>query len=225
MKSSLPNVIPKRLRPLASRAIIDAFAMLYYRRMQQTWLNTRWLGVSILKNPLDLWVYQEIVHELRPDLIIETGTAHGGSALYLASLCDLVDQGRVITIDIETVERRPEHQRINYITGSSTDPTVVGPVIHEANASETVMVILDSDHTQAHVLDELRVYAPVVTVGSYLIVEDTNVNGHPVSRSHGPGPMEAVDEFMAEDSRFEVDATREKFMHTFNPGGYLRRTK
>jgi cephalosporin hydroxylase len=223
VKNNWPNLIPKRLRHPISQAIIGAFARLYDGRRQQTWKNTRWLGISILKNPSDLWVYQEMVHELRPDLIIETGTFAGGSAHYLATLCDLVDHGRVLTIDIESRDR-PDHDRVNYITGSSVDPRIVGPIAEQAHASEVVMVILDSDHSKTHVIDELRLYAPLVTVGSYVIVEDTTFNGHPIYRNHGPGPMEAVDEFITEDSRFTIDRTREKFMHTFNPRGYLRRT-
>jgi len=211
------------LRAFAKRTIVNRFTVLYYALAQQTWKNTRWLGINLWKNPLDLWVYQELIHEHRPDLIIETGTWAGGSALFLASLCDLINHGRVITIDIETLDNRPEHERIAYITGSSLDPTVINPVVEQARTCETVMVLLDSDHNKAHVLNELRIYAPLVTVGSYVVVEDTNINGHPVARSFGPGPMEAVDEFLAEDSRFEIDLTPEKFLHTFNPHGFLRR--
>ena len=218
----ITNRIPKQLRPLIGRLIIDAFARLYYGRSAPTWKDTRRLGVAVLKNPLDLWIYQEVIHELRPDLILQTGTAYGGSALYLASLCDLVNHGRVISIDIQAHDR-PEHDRMDYITGSSVDPEVVGPITEQAHACEAVLVILDSDHSEQHVLNELRLYAPLVSVGSYVIVEDTNVNGHRVWRAHGPGPVEAVEKFMAEDSRFEIDASREKFMFTFNPHGYLRR--
>lgn len=149
---------------------------------QQTWWDTRFLGLSILKCPLDLWIYQEIIHELRPDVIVETGTAFGGSALYMASFCELIGSGRVITIDITAQDGNPKHERITYLTGSS-----------------------------------------VVTKGSYLIVEDTNVFGHPVRRSHGPGPMEAVESFLTESDQFAVDNKREKFYLTFNPKGYLKK--
>ncbi|HMF83391.1 MAG TPA: CmcI family methyltransferase [Acidimicrobiia bacterium] len=228
MKKGRATRIPRPVRRVAIQLlrlpVVAVFSLLYYGNFGQTLGNTRWLGISIIKNPLDLWIYQEIVHELRPDLIIETGTWIGGSALYLASLCDLVDHGRVVTIDIVEYKGRPEHKRIEYITGSSVEPKVIDQVLEQAHASETVMVILDSNHRKVHVLDELRLYAPLVTVGSYLIVEDTNVNGHPNYRRHGPGPWEAVEEFMREDSRFEIDKSREKFMLTFNPRGYLRRT-
>jgi cephalosporin hydroxylase len=155
--------------------------------------------------------------------VIETGTADGGSAYYLASLMDLLDRGRVITIDIENKPGRPRHPRIQYVHGSSTDTEIVQAVGREAGAAGNVLVILDSDHSRDHVLAEMRVYSPHVSIGSYLIVEDSNVNGHPVRKDHGPGPMEAIKEFLKERSDFEVDETREKFFLTFNPSGYLRR--
>jgi cephalosporin hydroxylase len=190
---------------------------------QQTWWNTRFLGAAILKCPLDLWVYQEIIHELRPDVIIETGTAFGGSALYMASICDLIGKGRVITIDITPQEKRPKHERITYLTGSSVASEMVERVRDAIGHEDTVMVILDSDHSRRHVLEEMRLYAPLITKGSYLIVEDTNVYGHPVRRSHGPGPMEAVESFLKESEQFAIDDTREKFYLTFNPRGYLKK--
>ena len=174
--------------------------------------------------PLDLWVYQEILHEVRPDLIIETGTAFGGSALYLAQVCDGVGRGRVITVDVVASVDRPSHRRITYLTGSSVDVTIVAQLTEAARQAERVMVILDSDHRRDHVLSELQLLGPLVTVGSYLIVEDTNVNGHPVDSVHGPGPMEALDEFLAIQTDFVVDPEREKFLLSFNPRGFLRRT-
>ena len=210
---------------LSEKRIVDEFHKLYYnaRKEQRTLGNTYFFGVPTQKCPLDLWVYQELLYELRPDLVIETGTADGGSAYYLASLMDLLDHGRVVTIDIEDKPGRPAHSRITYVNGSSTDKRVVGSVLQDANQAVTTLVILDSDHRRDHVLDELRLYGDVVTPGSYVIVEDTNVNGHPVRKDHGPGPMEAVEEFIRSDPRFEVDESREKFYLTFNPRGYLRR--
>jgi cephalosporin hydroxylase len=177
-----------------SNPVTDRFHRHYYD--SRVWQNqTRWLGVPAQKCPLDLWIYQELLHELRPDLIVETGTSKGGSALYLAAICDLLDQGQVITIDVRPV-RQPEHPRITYITGSSTDPPTLTQVREAAHSAFQVMVLLDSDHHADHVLAELRAYAPLVTPGSYLIVEDTNINGHPVRAQDidGPGPAEAVAE-------------------------------
>lgn len=106
--------------------------------------------------PFDLWVYQEILWALRPDVIVETGTAHGGSALYFASLLELIGKGRVITLDVSASPKRPRHARIEYVTGSSVASDVVGYVRSVIKPGDTVMVVLDSDHRTAHVLDELR---------------------------------------------------------------------
>lgn len=205
------------------RRVVRDFHRLYYGSSSRTWKDTGWFGVGVKKCPLDLWVYQEILHEVRPDVIIETGTRFGGSAFFLASICDLLGQGRVVTVDIEHSDDRPSHDRITYLTGSSTDPATVEKVKSEIGENEAVLVILDSDHSRDHVLAEMRMYGPVVTNGSYLIVEDSNVNGHPVRPNFGPGPMEAIDTFLSDGDDFVVDDAREKFFMTFNPRGYLKR--
>jgi cephalosporin hydroxylase len=209
--------------------IVKEFQRLYYNTRERTWLNTTWLGVPIIKCPLDLWVYHEILFELRPDVVIECGTSKGGSALFLSSICELVGHGQVITVDLYPKPNRPEHERLTYLSGSSTDPQTIQEVtrrIRDADKeSAAVLVILDSDHSREHVLDELRLYAPLVTTGSYLIVEDTQLNGHPVWPDFGPGPMEAVDIFLSENDDFVIDTTKEKFYLTWNPRGYLKRVK
>ena len=188
------------------------------------WTEATWLGVQALKNPLDLWVYQEIVFETKPELIVETGTYRGGSALFLASLCDLVGRGEVVSIDIEPErEDYPAHPRITYLSGrSSTDPAVVDEVRARA-ANDPILVILDSDHSQAHVEAELATYAPLVPVGCYLIVEDSNIGQ--IRKDLMPGPQEAIETFLAQVDDFVVDREREKFLITFNPSGYLRRVR
>lgn len=190
----------------------------YGGALQQTY----WLGVPVLKSPLDCWVYQELIHELRPDLIIETGTDLGGSALFLASICDLVDHGRVVSIDLRRAAR-VAHPRITFLVGDSTSAETIDQVRRAAAGADRVMVILDSDHHAAHVGRELRAYREFVSPGSYLVVEDTNVNGHPVMPEHGPGPYEAVEEFLREDPDFQVDKSREKFLMTYFPNGFLKR--
>lgn len=206
-------------------AIVDQFHRLYFdaRAFNMTWRNTFWMGHPVLKCPLDLWQYQEILHDLRPDLVVETGTAYGGSALFLAHVLDVLGQGQVWTVDVEPRSGRPEHPRITYLAGSSVDPAVVSRIAGQAERSRVVVVILDSDHRRDHVLAELRTLGPFVTPGSFLIVEDTNLNGHPVEPDYGPGPMEAVDRFLAERGDFDVDRRWEKFFLTFSPRGYLRR--
>jgi cephalosporin hydroxylase len=180
----------------------------------QVWRETIWFGKRALKCPLDLWIYQEILYSTRPDLIIETGTSAGGSALFLASICDLLDNGRVVSIDIRK-QKRPKHKRITYLNGSSLSVDV------KTEKQGRVMVILDSDHSKNHVLAELHKYAPLVSQGCYLIVEDTATGI--TSSEFGPGPAEAVAEFLQGNQDFIVDRDCEKFLLTFNPGGYLRR--
>ncbi len=186
------------------------------------WANASWLGSQALKNPLDLWVYQEIMTETRPDLVVETGTYRGGSAHFLASICDLLGFGEVVSIDIEPMrEDYPEHPRIAYLAGrSSTDPAVVAEVRARVDGRRT-MIVLDSDHSQAHVEAELAAYAPLVPVGCYLIVEDSNIGQ--IREDLMPGPLQAIESFLETTSAFEIDREREKFLLTFNPAGYLRR--
>jgi cephalosporin hydroxylase len=229
----------KEFNPANAEAITDAFHKLYYGAytVNKTWHNTYWLGVGIRKCPLDLWLYQEIIHRIKPDLIIETGTFLGGSAYYMASLLDTLGKGHVVTIDIEGKDTilareenpsqpaRPDHPRITYLLGSSTTTETTEKIKSMVKANDTVMVILDSDHSKAHVLKELRLYSGFVTKGSYLIVEDTNLNGHPISPTFGPGPMEAMEEFLKEDSSFAFDEKTDKFLLTFNPRGYLRKIR
>ncbi len=212
--------------PADERSVVTEFHRLYFdaRAFNMTWRNTQFMGHAILKCPLDLWLYQEILHTVRPALIVETGTAFGGSALYLASICDFLNSGQIVTIDIESREGRPEHPRVTYLTGSSVSPDIVDQVRDLARAGGPVLVLLDSDHSYDHVLAELRAYRAIVTLGSYLIVEDTNLNGHPVEPEHGPGPMEAVETFLRDHREFAHDSAMDKFLLTFNPGGYLKRS-
>jgi cephalosporin hydroxylase len=212
----------------ADRQTIADFHNLYYGVEGQAGPRTyciSWLGFQMFKCPLDLWVYQEIIAEQKPDLIIETGTFRGGSAHFLATLCDLVGQGRVITIDIDPTcaPVRPAHPRIEYLLGSSIDPAVVAHVKDAVSTHPNVLVILDADHRRDHVIEELRIYSRMIPLSGYLIVEDTNINGHPTYQEFGPGPWEAVHEFLAESPNFQIDRSRERFLMTMNPDGYLKR--
>lgn len=215
MSAAAARVARRRLE----RVVADAFTWLTYHRSTY-WHDTRWLGAQAVKSPLDLWVYQEIVWETRPDVILETGTHRGASALFLASICDLVGTGRVVSIDLNEVsDSYPRHPRIEYVGGrSSLDAELPAGIEHART-----MVVLDSDHSFDHVLAELERFGPLVAPGCYLVVEDTAVGGRPVERRFGPGPAEAVERFLSTHLEFEVDRSREKFLSTFNPGGYLRR--
>lgn len=207
------------------RTAIDEFHKLYFeaRAFNQTWRNTYWMGHPILKCPLDLWLYQELFFRLRPAVIVETGTAFGASAHFMATMMDLIGHGQVVTIDVEERPGRPSHARVTYLTGSSIAPDMVARVRERVGNAGPIMVVLDSDHRREHVLAELNAYAPLVTPGSYLIVEDTNLNGHPVDPEHGPGPMEALEAFLQGGAPFEHDAEMDKFLLTFNPRGFLKR--
>ncbi|MCL5436154.1 MAG: cephalosporin hydroxylase family protein [Patescibacteria group bacterium] len=181
------------------------------------------MGVPIWKLPLDMWVYQEMLFELKPDVIIETGTAYGGSALYLAHLCDLMKKGRVVTVDIKDYPGRPQHPRIEYVMGSSIDEALIEKIKSGIKPGEKVLVILDSLHRKDHVLRELELYGELVSPGSYMILEDTYLNGHPVYPNFGPGPMEALLEYVPKHPEFEIDNSREKYFVTWNPKGYLKK--
>ena len=203
---------------------IRRFHELYYRRWARgaDTINLSWFGHLLLKCPLDLWIYQELLVRSQPDFVIETGTLAGGSALYFAMLFDLIGHGKVITIDNEFQADRPIHPRIDYLHGSSIDRELTHRVREKIGDGRS-MVILDSDHHAAHVYEELLAYSPLVRTGDYLIIEDTNVSGHPVIPDFGAGPMEAVDKFLAENDDFVIDPHCERFLMTLNPRGYLLR--
>jgi cephalosporin hydroxylase len=186
-----------------------------------------WRGVRCQKCPFDLWQYQQLISALCPNLIIELGTAAGGTTLFLSDVLSRSSpSGRIVSVDIDETCVRPVAKRITYLSGrSSVDPAVVEDVTRLASELSPVMVIADSDHHSDHVLAELRSYSPLVTAGSYFIVEDTNINGHPVFPEFGSGPAEAVEAFLKESPHFIRDTSPERYLLTFNPGGYLRRLK
>lgn len=207
---------------------VDRFNKLYYE--SGTAGNLQWRGIEILKNPCDLWMMLELIGKVRPSVLIETGTHCGGSALYFAEMATLLGQPcSVITVDINPkLAYRPEDYGVFPVVGYSTDTRVaaaVSSILREKLSRKPgpVMVTLDSDHTQENVARELEIYSPHVTPGSYLIVEDTNVNGHPASPDHGPGPWEAVHEFLARNRTFEIDLSCQRHLLTFFPHGWLRR--
>lgn len=177
--------------------------------------GTLWFGYPCIKSPFDLWTYQEIIYETRPDLIVETGTLAGGSALYLAHMLDQMGKGEVITIDIAPYPGLPEHDRITYFNGDSVGEKMLAKVTRRAEGKR-VMVILDSDHSYEHVSAELKAYHPLVSPGCYLVVEDT----------WGPlgfGAAQAAGEFVEAHEDFAVDLTRERHLMTFHPSGFLKR--
>ena len=205
--------------PGATARLIHEFRQLWHGAPSRVRSN-RYLGIETLQNPLDVWVTQEILFEVKPQLVVETGTYRGGSALLWATLLAPIDaDARVLTIDWKDL-RSPQAiahplfaSHVTFLRGSSTDPAIVARVAERAKGLRTVF-ILDSDHREQHVLAELRAYAPLVSAGSYLIVQDTPLGGGA-----------AIQRFLEENDRFEIDRTRERFILSNNLTGFLKRVK
>ncbi len=199
--------------------------------------NFSWLGLPVIQYPQDLIAMQEIIWRVKPDLIVETGVARGGSLLFYASMLQLLGgERRVIGVDIEirphnraALESHPLSKSIRLLEGSSVDSKIVERVREHARGASVVLVTLDSNHTHAHVLAELRAYAPLVSQGSYLVVFDTCIEDMPEGTypgkpwGKGNNPRTAVQAYLAESSRFVVDADVDnKLLITVAGGGYLR---
>jgi len=207
--------------------------------------NFSWLGRPIIQYPQDMAAMQQIIWQVQPDLIIETGIAHGGSLIFSASMLELNSacggnpDAEVLGIDIdirrhnkEAIEAHPMNKRISMIEGSSIAPEIIAQVKEEAHGKDRVLVFLDSNHTHDHVLAELNAYANIVTVGSYCVVYDTIVEDTadecPSDRTWGKGdnPKTAVWEYLKCHSEFEIDKNIEnKILITVAPDGYLKRVK
>lgn len=181
----------------------------------KTWLLTRWMGHECHKYPSDLFILQEILHEVRPALVIELGTGPGGSTLFMANVLDMLQHGYIVSVDQTAHPNRPRHPRITYITGDTRDPKVIELVGREVIKNPgPVLIDHDANHVRKMVATDLRNYADLVTPGSYFIVEDTNLGA----------PGTAIEEFLAgKEDRWEIDRSREKFLLTMHAGGYLRR--
>lgn len=222
MKDKIKNAIKKLMFKVKDKfkdkETIDKYHKLYYDL--GIYQFTEWEGIRIYKYPSDLFLYQEIIFKNKPDLIIETGTLYGGSALFFARLFDILGKGKVISIDI--IKRKfPKHKRIKYITASSDNINLINK-LKEICRGKKVMVILDSDHHYNNVLNELKVYSKLVSSGQYLICEDGDINGHPVYEKFGPGPYEAIESFMSQNSKFKIDKKIEtKFLFTAAVNGFL----
>lgn len=220
---------------MRNKRISDKFHTYY--EDNRLWENTTWLGVPSWKLPFDAWIIQELIWKVKPDLIIETGTGKAGSAVFYSSIMYCMGiNGYVVTVDVERADRQllqeiPFHlyRKIAFYTGDSTDPDIVKEIKNSwVAAARRVIVLLDSWHSEEHVLKELEMYSDFVTVGSYLVVEDTHVGpppGNPVIWKYAGGPGSAVKKFLEKSDNFCVDESCEKLVFTFNPGGYLRRFK
>ena len=221
-----------------------------FRTLTREWFNAScrhrysyhftWLGLPVIQYPQDLIAMQEVIWRTRPELIVETGIARGGSLVFFASMLEMIgSSGRVVGVDVEirrhnraAIESHPLAKRITMLEGSSIDGAIVEEVRTMARAIRSILVVLDSNHTHEHVLRELELYSPLVRKGGYVIVMDTVVEDLPAElfpeRPWGPGdsPRTAVQAFLKNNDRFQVDAEIEnKLLLTVAPGGYLKRVK
>ncbi len=218
----------------------EAFEVISHLWLKAGWVskysyNFSWMGRPIIQLPEDLMMIQEVIFKVRPDVIIETGIAHGGSSVFYASLFEVLGHGRVISIDIEirphnrrALENHLLKKRITLIERSSTVPETLKEVQRLINPREKVMVVLDSNHTKNHVLKELELYSPLVDPGSYIVATDGNMGDlHDVPGGKpewiGDNPKAAVHEFLASHTEFELDPEPTRLGVTYWPDAYLRR--
>lgn len=202
--------------------------------------NFSWMGRPIIQYPQDMIAMQELIWEIKPDLIIETGIAHGGSLIFYASIFELLGNGEVLGIDIDirahnkaAIEQHPMYKRISMIEGSAIDEKIVAKVKEFAQGKNKILVCLDSNHTHEHVLAELEMYAPFVTLNSYIVVFDTIVENLPEGyfSQHRPwgignNPKTAVDSFLSNNDQFVIDTQIDnKLLISVAPGGYLKKIK
>lgn len=222
----------KKLQKLALNFFIESWQYKYS-------YNSNWLGRPIIQVPQDVVTLQEIIWEVKPDLIIETGIAHGGSLIFHASMLELIGKGQVVGIDIDIrkhnrkeIEKHTMFKRIKMIEGSSVDKKVIGKIEKIVKKQKKVLVCLDSLHTHEHVLKELNLYSKFVSKGSHLIVFDTIIEYMPKGLfkdrpwGRGNNPKTAVDEFLKNNKKFVVDKNIEnKLLITSAPSGFLKRVK
>jgi cephalosporin hydroxylase len=213
---------PSERRPIP-RDLSLAFVESYWNSL--AWQDATWLGRPVGKAPADLFAYQELISRVRPDWIIETVTGNGGRALFLASICDLVGHGQVVSIDEDALDDRPEHPRVTYVVGPVESDTTVGQVRSIVGPEPHALLILGSSGASGKTFAGFRLYESFVPVGSYVVFEYTIVNGHPVWVGHGPGPFEAVKGVLGTRDDFAAYRSMDRHVPSFNRGGYLKRLR
>lgn len=218
----------KGWRRIRRRGLLKSLVhRLFFRdliRSTKNFSTIQWSGNPTWQNVLDLWNIQETIFELKPKLIVETGTNQGGSSYFYAQLLDLIGDGKVVTVDIEKMHHLA-HPRVTYLIGSSVSGEVFSTIERmAAEADGPVLVILDSDHSQAHVEKELELYAPLVTPDSYLLVQDGVIDTLRKFRKGRPGPLPAIRKFVANRADFVVDQQKcHRFLVTHHPEGWLKK--
>lgn len=234
--------VAENIQELEKNKDLHALSRLWLREVgrHKYSYNFTWMGRPIIQVPQDVMAMQEIIFNVQPDVIVETGVAHGGSLIFYASMLELLGGDRtVVGIDIDIrphnraeIEKHPMSKRIKLIQGSSIDKSVVDQARAQVKGKERVLVVLDSNHTHEHVLEELRAYSPMVTRGSYCVVFDTAVEDCPDELiknrpwKKGNNPRTAVWQFMKENNRFEIDrAIDAKLLISVAPEGYLKCVK
>ena len=196
---------------------IQDFHKVWYQ-CGHTWVWTTFLGVGLMKNPMDLWIYQDLISRIRPKTILETGTFAGGSALWFSVLMDAlgIEDGRVLTVDLDD-HRQCQHDRITFVGGDSTNPDLARALL--AEIEHPLLISLDADHSEAHVRKELDLYAPALLPWEYLVVEDTNISWD--DERGARGGLESY--LRAHPGEFRQDVLCEKYLLTMNPGGWIQR--
>ena len=225
------NKLYRNLRPMRKdyrrRLKMSLRKWLLYHQSDIMFDKCYWMGVRALKNPLDAWIYQEIIYEIKPEIIVEIGSAEGGGTLYLANLLDLIGNGKVISIDIDRSKYNVKHDRIISFTGDSASPEIVEKVSEQCN-DKTVLVFHDGEHSKEQVTKDLNAYSGLVSVNSYFIVEDGITDLFKPKDCLGgrkDGPLVAVEQFVKDNGNFVVDKERERYILTYNPKGFLKRIK
>jgi cephalosporin hydroxylase len=212
-RPSRPVPVPEDLRT----SFVEAFWK------SDSWRRSAWLGARTHRPPTDLLLYGELIYDLRPEWIIETRTGAGGRALFLASVCELIGSGRVLTIDPNPVSGRPEHERITYVTGDPATEASLAAVRESVGEEPNALVILGAAGGP-QLVAAFNALSPFVPVGSYVIFEDTILEGNPVWPSFGAGPFSAAARALASDE-FVADPSLERYALTFSPGGFLKRVR
>ncbi len=216
-----PDGLPPEPTPIPQE-ISTAYTEAYWRSL--AWQGTTWLGESAPGAPSDLVIYQEILASVRPDWIIDTFDADGGRSLFWASMCDLLDHGKVLSLGAGAASDKPTHERLEYVSGKGIDETTQNQV-RELVGDDSALVFLGGPSPRQRLVVEFEAFAPLVPVGSYVIVQDTVLNGHPVWPAFGPGPQETIRQIKQRYPEFMSDLEIERSAISFNPAGYLKRVR